>query len=155
MSESQSVMYPKGSILRKQGFEAGSVVLDSRVDFTIGDMAASMFESRQSAPKTVPVRLYGIGTVQVAITILRAVFSDDSYTDDITPSERDVIEFPNWYFEGWIVDGTSSYVDQRMRVRGYAWPVGSLDPQAIDLTQAQIIPMNPDPEGQIGLCELR
>lgn len=155
MSQSQLVTFAYTMTLRRRGFEAGSVVLESLAGFTIDDMTASIVESRRSTPQTVPVALYGLGTAQVAVTGLRLVFNDEAYGVDSESSERDFIEFPNWYFEGWIVDGDSTYLDQRVRVRGLAYPVGSPNPNAFDIVEAQIIPMNPEPNGRIGIRELR
>ncbi|WP_410623212.1 hypothetical protein [Amycolatopsis sp. cmx-8-4] len=132
--------------LRSQGFEAGAeagnVVFTSMPDFTVEDMKAAAFDTRHSNPKTIPVKLHRLGTVQVAITTLRLTFQERD-DEEVTG----YYETPNWYLEGWIVDGTSTHHDQR--VRAYVYSDGPNETVMVEEVEAQVIPERPHPTAHI------
>ncbi|MGW1715591.1 hypothetical protein [Streptomyces sp. NPDC002156] len=104
-------------------------------------MKASAFDTRYSDPKTIPVKLDHDTTVQVAVTVARTVFAKDESGDVYPPEDTVYFEYPDWSFEGWIVEEGSSYSDPKRRVRAYVYSNGSpnLDIQ-LDEVIAQVIP---------------
>ncbi|WP_329101609.1 hypothetical protein [Streptomyces sp. NBC_01439] len=132
------------SDLSENGFESDTSLFGSTPDFTIEDLKASAFDSRFSHPNTVPVRLDKDEMVQVAVTLLRTIFAIDETADYYRDKDTVYFEYPDWYFEGWIVEEGSSYSDQKRRVRVYVYSNGSpsLD-ILLDEVIAQIIPASP------------
>ncbi len=145
MSENTEIVVDTYDTMRDKGFEPGTVVLTSRPDFTAEDIKVSAFNTQFSNPKTITIKLYGLGTVQVAITTLRLAFQESDNEEG-----PGYYETPDWYLEGWIVDGTSTYQSQRARVR--AWAYSGDDPEnptLIEEVEAQLIPETPDPNAHV------
>ncbi|NBM14979.1 hypothetical protein [Streptomyces sp. GC420] len=142
--------------LRARGFESGSIVYFASPKFTTEDMMAAVFMTKRSAPKTLPIQLSDTAIVNVAVSMVRPVFSEDLATmqelkDEGTPAKEPIYhENPDWYIEGWAVDMKANDGTQPLRVRAYVFSDNPLDEARPGIIEAQIIPQNPDPFGQIG-----
>jgi hypothetical protein len=149
--------------MRARGFESGSIVYFATPKFTTDDMKAAVFMTKRSVPKTLPIQLSDTTMVNVAVSMVRPVFSEDECTMESleeagTPAKETLYhENPDWYIEGWAVDAKANDGMQPLRVRAYVFSDNPRDEIRPGMIEAQIIPQNPDPFGQVGYvlgCEL-
>ncbi|MFD4788332.1 hypothetical protein ACFWN1_14980 [Streptomyces sp. NPDC058459] len=136
-----------GGRLRKLSFEPGTLAVHQKPRFTIEELKAALFSATYSNPKTVTVKLPQGGTVQVAITRAEPRYEVDKTGEH--PSDSPVIfhEYPDWYLEGWVVDGTATPSAQGLRVRMIAYSCGE-SPELDDM-YAQVIPTYECSEGDV------
>jgi len=135
--------------LRELGFEPETLVANQTPRFTLEDMKAALFSSTFSNPKTLTVKLPQGRTVQVAITKVEPRYNVNSLKlerDKNSPAT--CYEYPDWYMEGWVVDGVATATAQGLRVRMFVYTGGDESPEPDDM-YAQVIPTYSYSEGDI------
>jgi hypothetical protein len=139
--------------LRRYGFESGELVREVYPAFVIADLAASLFCSRESKPRTIEVHDSDDKPIRIAVTAARQVFVPAASRDlsESGPAD-DWYEYPEWLAEGWIVsDERTVPTTSAVKVRLYVQVArDKLDTAAL----LQTIPANPDPNGIILMSEL-
>lgn len=156
----QTPYFSKSDELRARGFESGSTVYAADPTFTTEDMAAAVFTTKRSTPRTLPIQIDDAAIVDVVVSMVRPVFSRDiTIQEDLDYAHRcegapaqkaPYNENPDWYIEGWVVDPQAHDGTQPLRVRAYVFSVNPLAEARPSIIEAQIIPQNPDPFGRVG-----
>ncbi|MGR6971410.1 hypothetical protein ACU639_17785 [Streptomyces cynarae] len=135
--------------LRKLGFQPETLVAHQKPRFTIEDIKAALFSTTYSNPKTLTVILPKGHTVQVAITKAEPHYNVNGLkleADENSPAT--CYEYPDWYMEGWVVDGIATATAQGLRVRMFVYAHGDDSPEPDDM-YAQVIPKYSYSEGEI------
>lgn len=135
--------------LRELGFQPETLVAHQRPRFTLADVQAALFDTTYSDPKTVTVLLPKGRRVQVAITRAEPRYSLNGLK--LEANENSPItsyEYPDWYMEGWVVDGIATATSQGLRVRMFAYACGDDSPELDDMF-AQVIPTYSYSEGEV------
>lgn len=149
-SNSPSAEAPaRDSKLRELGFEPETLVANLTPRFTLEDIKAALFSTTYSNPKTLPVILPEGRRVQVAITKAEPRYNVNSLkleADENRPVT--CYEYPNWYLEGWVVDGIATATAQGLRVRMFVYTGGDDSPEPDDM-YAQVIPTFSYSEGEV------
>ena len=81
------------------GFKPGVVISSNEPNFGFADLRDALFESTYSNPKTIPVRIDKVDTLNVLVDSVRAVY----VPDDVVRLPSRAIAYhdnPDWYVEG-------------------------------------------------------
>jgi hypothetical protein len=93
----------------------------------------------------------------VAVDLIQPVFAkypipkDELGETEFLAKGSDVYrDNPDWYIEGWVVDARAIYGHEPTRVRAYVFSGSPSQEIRAEMMDAQIVPENPDANGQIG-----
>lgn len=129
--------------LRRLRFEAGEPVYQFDIRFTLDDIAQVLLHSPHSQPKTLSIRLRGIGNLQVVVESLHKVYQTGIIVDAQS-------QFPDLFLEGWVLDTATDYRTPTARVRMcLLLDDAAATPDDFAEGLIQRIPTNPDPFGII------
>lgn len=138
--------------LKAEGFEAGELVYEFSTEFSKNDLKDAFFESKYYQPRPLLVDLINArinqpAQLQVVITMVRAVYSDEIYQrpDGTMGYYND----PAWYLEGWLVKAGFEPDGEVVRVRAV---IDTDEGGALEGGRIQRIPASPDPDGLVRIA---